>query len=472
MQEGKREDLTDRRKPAGETPHAGNKIRIHREGGYDSRHPVRQKRKRDRRRTWIKWAALAALAVIGIMIAALWFWISALMGKIQKDPHVNIEEMTNPNIDVPTQQVMRENWTIAVFGVDSRDGNLDQGANADVIMVCNINEKTGGIRIVSIYRDTCMKVGEKNPYKKINEAYARGGIGQAVEALNENLDVEIDDYVAVNWKAVADAINLLGGIDMELTESEFRYINGYITSTVEGTGVGSVQLKKPGLNHLDGVQTVAYARLRYMDSDFQRTERQREVISKALEKAKSADLSVLYQILNSVLPQTKSSLETDSLLPLLQSISKFHLEAASGFPFDLEAKRIEENGMEIDYVFPVNLADDVAELHKFLYDTEDYQVSEQVKEISQAIQEKSKKKRVSRTSAAKTSAADTFPSERTTEAGTEEEWLETPDENIFPKETGTEEEATVGLPTTEGFSPTAPDLFTSPAEENPETVQR
>lgn len=128
--------------------------------------------------------------------------------------------------------------------------------------------------------------------------------------------------------------------------------------------------------------------------------------------------------------------------------------------------------MEIDYVFPVNLADDVAELHKFLYDTEDYQVSEQVKEISQAIQEKSKKKRVSRTSAAKTSAADTFPSERTTEAGTEEEWLETPDENIFPKETGTEEEATVGLPTTEGFSPTAPDLFTSPAEENPETVQR
>ena len=100
MQEGKREDLTDRRKPAGETPHAGNKIRIHREGGYDSRHPVRQKRKRDRRRTWIKWAALAALAVIGIMIAALWFWISALMGKIQKDPHVNIEEMTNPNIDM------------------------------------------------------------------------------------------------------------------------------------------------------------------------------------------------------------------------------------------------------------------------------------------------------------------------------------------------------------------------------------
>ena len=468
MQEGKREDLTDRRRPAGENPQAGNKIRIHREGGYDSRYPIRHNRKKARRKTWVRWAALAALAVIGGLAAAIWFWAAALLGKMQRDPDINIEEMTNPNIDVTTQQVMRENWTIAVFGVDSRDGSLDQGANADVIMLCNLNEKTGGIRIVSIYRDTCMKVGERNPYKKINEAYARGGIGQAVEALNENLDVEIDDYAAVNWKAVADAINLLGGIDVELTEAEFRDINGYITSTVKGTGVGSVHLEKPGLNHLDGVQTVAYARLRYMDSDFQRTERQREVLSKALDKAKDAEPSILYQILNSVLPETKSSFEADSLFPLIQSISKFHLEAASGFPFQLEAKRIQENGAEIDYVFPVDLADNVAELHQFLYGTEDYQVSSQVKAISQAIEEKSKTKSASRASAAKTSEAGTSSVERTTRAEKErgESLLETSSEMDIPEKTDGEEDKTVGMPTTEGFSPTAPELFIPQAEDS------
>ncbi len=455
-QEGRKEDLTDRRKPVGTTPKKGKKVRIHREGGYDSRFPERQgKRKKQKKYAlYIKWAAAIACVIAAAAFAGAAFWVFSLFGKLQKEPQIQMEDFTNPNIDTSTQQVMRENWTIAVFGVDSRDGSLGKGTNADVIMLCNINEKTGDVRVVSIYRDTCMKVGEKNPYKKINEAYARGGIGQAVEALNENLDIEIDDYVAVNWKAVADTVNLLGGIDIELTKEEFRYINGYITSTVEGTGVGSHQLKQAGLNHLDGVQTVAYARLRYMDSDFQRTERQREVLSKILEKAKKAELPVLSQILAGVLPQTKTSLEAADLLPAIQTLSKFHMEAASGFPFQLEAKRIVENGRGIDYVFPVDLADNVSQLHKFLYGTENYQVSDKVRQISQAIEEKSRQTAPKKT----TSAAKTTEAEREnmeSRESLEESFLE-------------EEEL---LPTTEGFSPTSEELFTSQGEPSEETEE-
>lgn len=95
---------------------------------------------------------------------------------------------------------------------------------------------------------------------------------------------KIDDYAAFNWKAVAEAINVLGGIDLEITPAEFKYINGFITETVNSTGIGSTQLKQAGANHLDGVQAVAYSRLRLMDTDFQRTERQRKVIALALEK--------------------------------------------------------------------------------------------------------------------------------------------------------------------------------------------
>lgn len=426
----------DRRKNAkGQRKPQGG--RIHREGGYDSRRRSRRKKPRQGRRSWVKWVVLAILILAVAAAIGSYLWIASLFDRIPRDESLVMKDLTNPNIDMDTQRVMRENWTIAVFGVDSADGNLGAGANADVIMLCNINEKTGAIRIASIYRDTCMKVGERNPYKKINEAYARGGIGQAVTALNENLDIEIDDYLAVNWKAVADAINLLGGIEMDITEAEFQYINAYITNTVEGTGVGSYQLKSAGPNHLDGVQAVAYARLRYMDTDFQRTERQRKVLDQVLEKAKSADWSTLNNILVGVLPQTKSSFEMDSLIPVARGISKFHLDETTGFPFDLETKRIREGKRSIDYVFPLDLESNVIKLHQFLYGTEDYKPSEQVKKISRAVEEKRNQKASSGVS--KSTAA-----VRTTEAETEE----------------TKE------PATEVFDPTAADLFTTEALES------
>ncbi len=135
-------------------------------------------------------------------------------------------------------------WTIAVFGVDARDGRLEKGSLSDVEMICNIDKATGEIKLVSVYRDTYLKINSKETYHKINEAYFKGGHKQAVDALNENLDLNIDDYATFNWKAVADAINILGGVDLEITDSEFAYINGFITETVNSTGIGSYQLKK------------------------------------------------------------------------------------------------------------------------------------------------------------------------------------------------------------------------------------
>ncbi|MEG2700445.1 MAG: LCP family protein, partial [Hungatella sp.] len=145
-------------------------------------------------------------------------------------------------------------WTIAIFGVDSRDGNLEKGALSDVEMLCVIDRKTGEMKLVSVFRDTYLQISSDGTYHKINEAYFKGGHKQAVSALERNLDLKIDDYATFNWKAVADTINILGGIDLEISNSEFKYINSFITETVESTGIGSVHLKKAGMNHLDGVQ--------------------------------------------------------------------------------------------------------------------------------------------------------------------------------------------------------------------------
>ncbi|MBQ1423253.1 MAG: LCP family protein, partial [Lachnospiraceae bacterium] len=172
-------------------------------------------------------------------------------------------------------------YTVAVFGVDSRNGSVGKEVLSDVNVLARFDMASGEIRLVSLYRDTYSQISEDGTFHKLNEAYFRGGPEQAVWAVEHNTDVKVDDYATFNWKAIADAINILGGIDLEISDSEFRYINAYITETVNSTGVGSYQLEHAGMNHLDGVQAVAYARLRLMDTDFNRTERQRKVVKLA-----------------------------------------------------------------------------------------------------------------------------------------------------------------------------------------------
>lgn len=272
-------------------------------------------------------------------------------------------------------------WNVAVFGVDSRDGNT-KNALSDVEMICSINRSTGEIKLVSVYRDTYLKINEKGTYHKINEAYFKGGHKQAVAALEENLDLKIDDYATFNWKSVAEVINILGGVDIDITPAEFKYINAFITETVNSTGIGSVQLKKPGPNHLDGVQAVAYSRLRLMDTDFQRTERQRKVIGLVLDKAKKADLSTLTSIVTTVIPQISTSVGVNDVLPLVKDIKKYHIEDTAGFPFSRQTMRIGK----MDCVIPTTLESNVIQLHQFLYGPDTaYSPSAAVKKISQHI---------------------------------------------------------------------------------------
>lgn len=272
-------------------------------------------------------------------------------------------------------------WTIAVFGVDSRDGNLGKGALSDVEMLCSINRETGEIRLASVFRDSYLRIDREGRYDKINEAYFLGGHEQAVAALKDNLDLEIDDYATFNWKAVIDAINVLGGVDLEITDKEFAYINSFITETVESTGVGSYQLEHSGMNHLDGVQAVAYARLRLMDTDFNRTERQRKVLGLAMEKAKAADATTLKALVAVVFPQVSTSVGMDDLLGMAKNAKKYYIGQTSGFPFSHVEMKIGKKSC----VIPATLESNVAQLHGFLYDDTEYQVSQTVREISSHI---------------------------------------------------------------------------------------
>lgn len=336
----------------------------------------------EKKRRIRKFIILAVAEVFTLAIIFSYAYVARLMGAIQKPDDFNTSQVRNEEMSPEQKKHMTGYRTIAVFGVDSRDGNVNKGTNADVIMLCNINRGTGEIKIVSVFRDTYLNINEGSTYNKINAAYANGGASQALAAINRNLDLDVTEYVTFNWKSVADGINMLGGVDIDISKAEFRYINSFITETVEKSGVPSVHLKSAGPNHLDGVQAVAYARLRKMDTDFARTERQRLVIQKSFDKAKKADLGLLNRILLMEVDQIGSNLTFSDFTELLLDIGKYHIGETGGFPF---ARGDMKMGKKGDCVIPQTLETNVEQLHKFLFDKDDYVPSDMVKKISAKI---------------------------------------------------------------------------------------
>lgn len=318
---------------------------------------------------------LAAIFIYGYLLKT-WNMIAR--------PEVRIEAVENNNISVEKKKEMEGYWNIAVFGVDSRGSSVvERGINSDVIMVVSINKDTGDIKIVSVFRDTYLNISDKNSYNKINQAYAIGGPEQALAALNKNLDLNIQHYVAFNWKAVADGINILGGVDnIPISKAELYYINAYITETVKVTKVGSVQLTHTGEQHLDGVQAVAYGRLRYMDNDFARTERQRNILKAAFAKAKTAGFSVLNNIMVVCFPQVATNIDFNEVIEMAQNITQYNIADTGGFPWSRGDANIGKKG---DCVIPTTLESNVVKLHEFLFGDVNYTPSDAVLNISSQI---------------------------------------------------------------------------------------
>lgn len=361
--------VTDRKSAARQTA-AG--------GGIPPRREAENARKKSRRRmiTMIIAECFALLFIFG------YGFMARTMAKVQRPDDFVIEDIPTNDIDVSAVETMKGYWTIAIFGVDARDNAIRKSTNADVNMICNINLDTGEIKLVSVYRDSYLNISENGSYNKINQAYFMGGADQAVAALNRNLDLKINDFVTFNWKGVAQAIDILGGVDIELSKAEFYYINSFITETVKATGIGSHQLTHAGMNHLDGVQAVAYGRLRLMDTDYARTERQRKVIQLAFEKAKKADFQTLYTLIGTVFPNVYTSLWVDDLVNNARNINKFYLSETTGFPNQRGDANMGKKGA---VVVPATLESNVIRLHEFLFGDPNYTPSETVKNISAKI---------------------------------------------------------------------------------------
>lgn len=303
----------------------------------------------------------------------------------------------DPNVDNPDREKIDKDYTtLAFFGVDARNGTLNKGTRTDTIIICSIDNETGDTRLCSVYRDTYLNTdpdSSNGSYQKANAAYAYGGPERAMAMLNANLDLYISKFVTVGFDGVMNTVDAVGGVDINIQEDEIKFLNDYqksMYSTETKTVITDdyIPVTQTGLQTLSGYQALAYCRIRYTaGNDFKRTERQRDVVSQIVEKAKKLDPAKVAKICTDVSPYIATNMDlTEDIIPLASEVTKYTIVGSAGFPF---ADNVTTGliGAKGDCVIPLDLQTNVVKLHEFLYPDMEYNPSDRVVGISTRIQD-------------------------------------------------------------------------------------
>ena len=329
------------------------------------------------------------LFILEIIVLLLFIGGLYVYGQISaKLDKIDIQETDLQEQDIVTNDQapqMTGYTTYALFGLDHRSRNEKLNTeNSDTIIIASINNDTKAVKLVSVYRDTLLNVKD-DTYSKANAAYALGGPAQAVNMLNTNLDLNITDYVSIDFDALVTVVDCLGGLDIPLSYAEIVHMNNYCVETAEETGKSytPVELPEPkpedqeaivGTYHLNGVQATSYCRIRYTASlDMGRTERQRRVIQMIVDKAKKAGLSTIFDIMDQVFPMVKTSVSKTEILKLIPAMIGYSIDETTGFPQDYKFATVKGS-----VIVPTTLESNVLKLHQFLYGNTNYTPTQDV----------------------------------------------------------------------------------------------
>ena len=321
---------------------------------------------------------ISGIVLLLIMLAGV-IYVASIFNKLDtqkiKDDEIFINEDLPDSIGVGYTNFV-------LFGGDSRSGEVTKNLNTDTIIIVSLNNETKEVKMVSVYRDTLLDL-TNGKIKKCNSAYNIGGAKQAINMLNMNLDLDIKKYVTVDFSAVVDLVDMVGGIEVDVTKAEMKEMNKFIGETANVANKKANYISKTGLQKLDGVQATTYARIRKnVGNDFARTERQRLVIQKVVEKAMKSNWSTINGIIDELFPRISTNFSMTEILSYAKDFAKYKFGETSGFPFKKGSGTIPGRGSS---VFPITLKSNVSELHAFLFGTEDYQPSSKVVEISGEI---------------------------------------------------------------------------------------
>lgn len=322
---------------------------------------------------------------LGLIAIAVLCIIFAVIKQEQKKDHLVYKQRHTLQKEIlkESEEELNANKfeTFAVFGVDSRDKDQNQHTRSDTIMVVCIDRENKKVKIASIYRDSYVLI-KKRGFDKITHAYAFGGVQLAVDTLNYNFDLDITKYLVVNFSNVTELVDRLGGVKINITESELKYINGYIDEINHINKTKDRHITKTGMQLLNGTQAVAYSRIRYTTGgEYKRAWRQQEVLMKLFESMKDKKDQELFKALSPMLNKIENNCDVNDLTDLFSCMKEYQVKRSS-YPKKLWGGKIDG----IWYAVPVTLENTAKGLHEYLYD-EDYDASETVKTISDKIKQ-------------------------------------------------------------------------------------
>ena len=322
---------------------------------------------------WQKVTFIVAIVLLILVIAVGSFAIS----KLSMVDRMDLEKENLSCVDVDGYV------NILLLGVDSRNMDDISGAGADAIMVLSLKEDTGEVKLISIYRDTYMKFGDMDYYGKVTDANRNGGPELMIKSLNQAMDLNIHQFVVVNFKMVADLVDSVGGIDVNIEDYEIQELNKYTVQTAKNIGLDNYKLvEKAGEQTLEGVQAVSYGRIRKgVGDDFKRTERMRVVISKVFEKLQTMTFKDLNKVLNTLLPQVQSNMKNKDMLIMASKLPTYKIGGSKSWPFDVKTGNLNN----ISYVFADDLLANTTKLHQEVFKQENYAASETVVAMNDRI---------------------------------------------------------------------------------------
>ena len=306
-------------------------------------------------------AVLVLLSLLIIIIGGTFWFVSSKLGKMQQ-VDLNEEDL---NVSAEVAENLSNYRNIAIFGIDSREDTYSKGNRSDCIIIASINNKTKEVKLLSVYRDTYVNI-EGHGLDKITHAYSYGEAPLAISTLNRNLDLNIKEFITVNFDAVKEIIDSIGGVTMSITSEEVPHIKG---------------LTQAGTYNLTGEQALAYARIRYATGgDYKRTERMRDVLTAVVNKVKLFNISQLNTLVDTVLPKIYTNITANEIFSLMPSATSFKITDSIGWPYETQ-------GITLDrwYGIPITLESNVTRLHQEVFGENNYTPSETVKTISNNI---------------------------------------------------------------------------------------
>lgn len=329
--------------------------------------------KKPKMKTWKKTLIVVIIVILAITGGVFGYMYSKL-GKLNRE---DIDKSKLSCVDVDGYV------NILLLGVDARDMKNYKNSRTDCIIIASIEEKTGKVYLTSIYRDTYLKMGGDDLYDKITHAFVYGGPQETIKTVNQAMDLNIDKFVVFNFKTVADTVDYLGGVTVDVEDYEIDELNKFTIDSAEHLGVSKYKLvTEPGKQKLHGPQAVSYGRIRKgVGDDFKRTERMRSIVEKCIAKAKKQNIKKLDGLVDKIMPQIKTNMSNGDIFYFARHLSKYKMVGSKGFPYQVEGGMIDG----VSYVIPVDLEADVIKLHKKVFHQKDYKPSKKCKEISNHI---------------------------------------------------------------------------------------